>query len=428
MTQSNTWADQVRQLLDHANAVLQQGNRSAAADDMVRAAELLFLQAKKESDLEEKKRLVKRGTEILETSVRLADEVSANAFSAAESLMSLSSDPVRENVLAGALKELDAFIGLQSVKAEVAGFLAFLKIQKERKALGLKTNSNTLHYVFTGNPGTGKTTVARILAKILYGYGMLNSDKMIETDRQGLVGEYIGHTASKTDSVVQNALDGILFIDEAYALQNDSERDFGREAIDTLLKRMEDYRNRLVVIVAGYPALMDKFIKSNPGLSSRFTRYLCFEDYNTDELTQIFLKNCEAGEYRLTTPALERIRTVFDAAVAQKDEHFGNGRYVRNLFEQTTNNQHLRLSKLERTSREQLSTIEEEDIPGYPPGNVANENAANENCKVDTAAIINALRDFGFSEKEARGKMNIAIKDGFKDTEEIVKHILLNLK
>jgi len=272
---------------------------------------------------------------------------------------------VQNDVLADAHKELDALVGLESLKNEVAGFIAFLRIQKERERQGLKTNSNTLHYVFTGNPGTGKTSVARIMAKILYGYGILNSDKMTETDRSGLVGEYIGHTAIKTDNVVQQALDGVLFIDEAYSLQNESERDFGREAIDTLLKRMEDYRDQLVVIVAGYPALMTKFIKSNPGLSSRFTRYLHFEDYNAAELTEIFLKRCEAdGEYRLTASALEKLRMVLDEAVSKKDDHFGNGRYVRNLFEKMTMNQHTRLDKLETMSREQLTTIEAEDIPG----------------------------------------------------------------
>ena len=188
---------------------------------------------------------------------------------------------------------------------------------------------------------------------------------MTETDRSGLVGEYIGQTAIKTDNIVQQALDGVLFIDEAYSLQNESERDFGREAIDTLLKRMEDYRDQLVVIVAGYPALMTKFIKSNPGLSSRFTRYLHFDDYNADELTAIFLKRCESdGEYHLTASALEKLRMVLDEAVSEKDDHFGNGRYVRNLFEKMTMNQHTRLDKLETMSREQLTTIEAEDIPG----------------------------------------------------------------
>ena len=346
---NSSWQDLLRRLLDHSNDVLQQGDRAVASDDMIQAAEILFLQAKKENDPEEKKRLVKRGTEFLETSVRLLDETPAKARST--------------QVITNALEELNALTGLELVKAEVASFIAFLKIQKERKRQGLPTSSKTLHYVFTGNPGTGKTTVARILAKILYDYGILQSDKLTETDRSGLVAGYVGQTAIKTDKVIQNALDGVLFIDEAYSLQTGSEQDFGREAVNTLLKRMEDDRDRLVVIVAGYPAPMDKFLRSNPGLMSRFTRFLHFEDYSVADLVEIFLKYCKTGEYRLTQPALEKLRLVFDEAVTQKDDHFGNGRYVRNLFEETTKRQSVRLNQLETITREQLLTIETEDIP-----------------------------------------------------------------
>ena len=348
MTDAN-WPTQLTEIMDHANLALQQGNRQKAAASMAQASELLFLLAAKSEALKDKERFIKRATDLLEASVLLIGEIPAK--------------PMQDTVITNALEKLDSLIGLEQVKAEVTSFIAFLRIQKERKKQGLHTSPKTLHYVFTGNPGTGKTTVARILAKILYDCGILQSDKLTETDRSGLVAGYVGQTAIKTDAIIQSALDGVLFIDEAYSLQSGGEKDFGHEAVNTLLKRMEDYRDRLVVIVAGYTAPMNKFLKSNPGLSSRFTRFLHFEDYSADELLEIFLKYCNDGEYCLASSACERLRSVFEKAVKQKDEHFGNGRYVRNIFEETTRRQSVRLSKLETMTRKQLSTIDTEDIP-----------------------------------------------------------------
>ena len=264
-----------------------------------------------------------------------------------------------------ALKELNALEGLPSVKKDISNLVAFLKIQKKRADHGLKVSSQALHYVFHGNPGTGKTTVARILAKIFFGFGVLKTANFIETDRSGLVAGYVGQTAIKTDEIIQSSLDGVLFIDEAYALakHGGGGQDFGQEAIDTLLKRMEDHRDRLIVIVAGYPALMRQFLLSNPGLSSRFTRSITFEDYTVPEMCRIFANICKKEEYTLSKEALASACILFSIAHSQKDEHFGNARFVRNVYESTTMKQSARLAAEQEITKQALATLERADIP-----------------------------------------------------------------
>ena len=260
-------------------------------------------------------------------------------------------------------KELDSLIGLDSVKKEVETLSNFIKIQQTRSAKGLKTSAVSYHCVFTGNPGTGKTTVARILAKIYKKLGVVSKGHLVETDRAGLVAEYVGQTAVKTNKIIDSALDGVLFIDEAYSLISGSESDYGKEAIATLLKRMEDNRDRLIVILAGYTKNMKEFIDSNPGLQSRFNRYIEFPDYSADELLQIFEVSMKKYEYHFGEGAKEHLQQYFENEVANKDANFGNGRLVRNVFEKTLERQANRLAREVNLTTDKLSQIEIEDLP-----------------------------------------------------------------
>lgn len=258
--------------------------------------------------------------------------------------------------------ELDALVGLASVKEEIKTLSNFIKIQQKRKEQGLKSSSVSYHCVFTGNPGTGKTTVARIVAQIYKDLGILSKGHLVETDRAGLVAEYVGQTAVKTNKIIDSALDGVLFIDEAYSLIGTGQ-DYGKEAIATLLKRMEDNRDRLVVILAGYSKEMQDFINTNPGLQSRFNRYIDFPDYSAAELLQIFQKNVEKFDYKLDKEALVSMSEYFRHAVENKDANFGNARFVRNIFEKTLEKQANRLSTDPELDTNELTLITLADLP-----------------------------------------------------------------
>jgi SpoVK/Ycf46/Vps4 family AAA+-type ATPase len=262
------------------------------------------------------------------------------------------------------MAELNELIGMAEVKQEVKTLTNFLKVQQVRKQRGLAKTPVSLHAVFCGPPGTGKTTVARLMGKIYKDLGFLSKGHLVETDRSGLVAGYVGQTAEKVTELVNSALDGVLFIDEAYALKPPgSGHDFGQEAIDTLLKRMEDNRDRLVVIVAGYSDEMTAFIESNPGLKSRFNRYFYFNDYAPAELLEIFHKLAKNSHFKISPQADESLLNILTHVYKNRDRTFGNARFARNLFEKIVEQQANRLARISELTDEVLTTILPEDIP-----------------------------------------------------------------
>lgn len=271
----------------------------------------------------------------------------------------------KDFTLEEALSELNNLIGLTSVKYQIAGLVDYLAVEKLRSTEGGKKTSLSIHFIFKGNPGTGKTTVARILSNIFKVMGLLTKGQLIETDRKDLVAEYIGQTATKTNKVIESAIGGVLFIDEAYTLVSGGGNDFGKEAIDTLLKRMEDDRGKIIVIAAGYNSDMDRFLDSNPGLTSRFTKHIIFDDYNPEEMSAIFRAMVKSKGMYLDPMADEYVLQLFESIFSKRDKNFANGRTVRNLFESVLQNQAMRISNEYKKGNDisgMINTIYKEDF------------------------------------------------------------------
>ena len=312
------------------------------------------------------------------------------------------------------MEELDQLIGLESIKSDVKELMDFVKIQKMRKDQGLKSVPVSLHLVFTGNPGTGKTTVARIIGRLYKQIGVLSKGQLVETDRSGLVAGFVGQTALKTQEKIKAAMGGVLFIDEAYALTSNEQDTFGQESVDTILKAMEDHRDDLVVIVAGYTAPMEKFINSNPGLKSRFNKYIEFPDYTTDELEQIFYMNCEKYDYVVEEEVKHQIRSLIVLRKLQQLENFANAREVRNMFEEIITNQARRVAAMENPTQEDMMKITLEDLVERKEDKKKSDSSESAGEKADSdgeAADEKTGSDSEPADKETDGSDSESAKD-----------------
>ena len=308
------------------------------------------------------------------------------------------------------MEKLDQLIGLTTIKHDVKELTDFVRIQKLRKEQGLKSVPVSLHLVFTGNPGTGKTTVARILASLYKQIGVLSKGQLVEVDRSGLVAGYVGQTAIKTQEKIQEALGGVLFIDEAYALSQKDDT-FGQEAIDTILKAMEDNRDDFVVIVAGYTEPMEKFINSNPGLKSRFNKYIEFPDYSVEELEGIFDMNCKKYDYVVEEDAKAQIRELIKLRKLTRQENFANAREVRNIFEEMITNQARRVAGMENPTQEDMMTLTLEDLRDEEAGG---SSMASDPAEDSAGGAQNQANDRNMAEEFSENKKDSYAEEWWK--------------
>ncbi len=336
---------------------------------MLAAEQMLKLAQSTKGELQ--KARFKRAKNLIDVADGLqAPEKKKQASQSDEETTDVKVQKAEKITLEEALKRLNELEGLAEVKNQVCDWVDQIKVFKMRKSRGMSVPDMSYHMVFTGNPGTGKTTVARIMSQIYCALGILSEGHLVEVDRSDLVAGYVGQTALKTQAVLKKAKGGVLFIDEAYALASGSGNDFGQEAIDTVLKAMEDNRDNLVVIVAGYVDLMEKFINSNPGLRSRFKNFVQFSDYTGAELYNIFKRQCDKNQYVLDPDASKALHAYFNKKYAERDKNFGNGRDARNLFERTVTMQSRRVASLREPSNEEMATITRQDLPfdiNFPP-------------------------------------------------------------
>jgi AAA+ superfamily predicted ATPase len=312
-----------------------------------------------------------KSTQLFRNAAQMAQGLTVSAPPGSESAVGPTQAAAAHRSTTALIEELNSLVGLNNVKQEVTSTINQIRIQQLREQEGIASPTVSRHLVFTGNPGTGKTTVARLVSEIYYSLGLLSKGHVVETDRSGLVAGYIGQTALKVRTVVDSALGGILFIDEAYSLHAGEYQDFGQEAIETLLKLMEDHRGDLIVIVAGYIEKMEEFLESNPGLRSRFNKTIQFQDYSTDELCLIYRDFCRRAQYSLTPEAETAVDAGLATAYSQRGAHFGNARMVRNVFERTLARQADRLAGIESPTRDDLMTIRAEDVPAQTDASFA---------------------------------------------------------